>query len=241
MKKYRQVNNYFVSISGSINIYLRKQISHNLHKNILYLPNAIDYAKFEAVPKDLVGNTVQLINIGRFYHVKNHLYQIEVLKVLIDDYPEFNWQLLMLGEGPMRNTIEEKVNAYQLQENIALPGLVSTVEHLLMQSYIYLHSAFSEPFGLVIVEAMAASLPVVTLDGKGNRDFIRHGVNGYLFSQEILPEEFAKQVYALVTDKKLYHSIALEANKTAKEYDIYPYVTKLMAFYKAKIATANSL
>ena len=42
------------------------------------------------------------------------------------------------------------------------------------------------PFGLVLLEAMAAGLPVVSLDGKGNSDFIKNGINGYILEKKIL-------------------------------------------------------
>ena len=49
---------------------------------------------------------------------------------------------------------------------------------------IFIHPATYEPFGLVIIEAMAAGLPVISLDGKGNRDIIKHKVNGYIFQNQ---------------------------------------------------------
>ena len=51
------------------------------------------------------------------------------------------------------------------------------MEEYLENSNLYVHTAFSEAFGLVLIEAMTAGLPVIALDAKGNRDIIENGKN----------------------------------------------------------------
>ena len=96
----------------------------------------------------------------------------------------------------------------------------------------YLHSATFEPFGLTMMEAMASSLPIISIDGGGNKDFIHNDYNGYIFSQDTSPETFAKVIIDLVKDNGKYLKMAFAANETAKEYDIANYTKKLIQLYR---------
>ena len=79
-------------------------------------------------------------------------------------------------------------------------GNVKNVKEHLSESNIYLHTATYEPFGLVILEAMAAGLPVITLNGKGNKDFIEQGVNGFIHANQDV-ELFANNIIELFTKR----------------------------------------
>jgi glycosyltransferase involved in cell wall biosynthesis len=95
----------------------------------------------------------------------------------------------------------------------------------------YVHSATYEPFGLALIEAMAAGLPVITLDGGGNRDIIEQHKNGMmLFKQDA--HEFAQAIHSLAEDENQYRSISNNAIEFARNYDIKNYVDKLLDLYE---------
>jgi len=66
---------------------------------------------------------------------------------------------------------------------------------------------------------MAAGVPCVTLDGKGNRDLIEEGRNGFLFEDEDAPA-FADRIVELATDRQRYRTISAYAPTFARRYDI---------------------
>ena len=76
---------------------------------------------------------------------------------------------------------------------VTATGNVSNVAQYLWKGEVYIHSAKYEPFGLVLVEAMAAGLPVIALDAGGNRDIVEDGVNGYLLPKDTNPKVFAEK------------------------------------------------
>jgi len=78
---------------------------------------------------------------------------------------------------------------------------------------------------------MAAGLPVVTLDGKGNRDIIEQGKNGFMIYKQSA-ELFADKIIELIKNKELYQSMSAYAVEFAKKYDIKEYVDKLIDLYK---------
>jgi len=93
------------------------------------------------------------------------------------------------------------------------------------------HTATYEPLGLVLLEAMAAGVPVITLDGKGNRDIIINGENGYLIDMP-LPELFADKIQELWMDLEKYCAVSKNAIRFAEQYDIKIYTERLINLYK---------
>ena len=120
-----------------------------------------------------------------------------------------------------------------LQDNVLQHGNVNNVEEYLWQSDIYVHSAYYEPLGLVLLEAMAAGLPVVTLDGRGNRDLIVQGKNGYMVYEQNA-EQFADRILEIWNDQQKYMEMSAFAQEFARQYDIKEYVDKLMDIYNIK-------
>ena len=84
----------------------------------------------------------------------------------------------------------------ELESRIQFKGTVDNVQDYLNDSDIYVHSAIHESFGLVLLEAMAARLPVISIDGKGNRDVVLNGKNGYLINDQNV-EEFGEKTLVL--------------------------------------------
>lgn len=138
--------------------------------------------------------------------------------------------LIMLGDGPERPNIVEDISRHALELTTRAPGAVENVEEYLANAHVYVHTATYEPFGLVIAEALAAGLPVVALDGFGNRDLHKEGETGYLIEYESA-SSFAERIGKLASNKKLYESYTHTAREFAKVFDIAPYTEKLLGIY----------
>ena len=120
---------------------------------------------------------------------------------------------------------------YGLLPYLKMPGLVEDVERMYSINNIYVHSSLSEALGLTIIEAMAAGLPVVTLDGHGNRDLIVQGKNGYMVYEQN-SELFADRILEIWNDKQKYNEMSAFAQEFARQFDIKPYVDSLLDFYQ---------
>jgi glycosyltransferase involved in cell wall biosynthesis len=79
---------------------------------------------------------------------------------------------------------------------------------------------------------MAAGLPVIALDGKGNRDVNVEGKTGYLLPADASPEEFADKVISIVSNPELYKEMSVYARNFAAGFDIEAYTGKLLQEYK---------
>lgn len=220
--------NQFICISNDTYKYAKKVIPKKLKQNITLIPNAINYDKFFDIEKKN-NNEIQLINVGSFVSKKNQRFAIDILNVLKKE--NLNVSLTLIGDGDLKKELEEYVEELNLTKYIVFVGNVNHVEDYLKSSNIYLHTATYEPFGLVILEAMAAGLPVVSLDGKGNRDFMKNGENGFIFSDQN-PNVFALKIKELLKNQNLFDKISVNGQKTAERYNIKNYVSNLIKLYE---------
>jgi glycosyltransferase involved in cell wall biosynthesis len=115
---------------------------------------------------------------------------------------------------------------------VKLLGNVNDVAFYLKQSDIFIHPAIYEPFGLVLLEAMASGLPVISMDGGGNRDIVVDGKNGYLINSNDA-HLFFEKILHLLSNKNQYKIMSDFAQRFAKQYDIKKYINQLIEFYKS--------
>ena len=85
---------------------------------------------------------------------------------------------------------------------------------------------------------MSAGLPVISLDGKGNRDIVKHKENGYIFPTQN-SENFGDAIIELKENPSLYLQIVRAGHQFASEYDIEKYVNKLIDYYNLIIQTKD--
>lgn len=228
MKRYRKCDNQFIAISKDVQFYLNKNLPKSLVNNIHLLPNGFNYEDFFSDVKSNLSDPVRLINVGNFIPKKNQQFLLEVQQRLNRD--KINAELIFIGEGTTFQELKERSKTLGI-ENVKFLGKQDNIADLLKEATIYVHSALYEPFGLVILEAMAAGLPVVSLDGEGNRDVISDGENGFLVAQGDI-ETFVHRINELIENKELYNRIARSGQESAKKYDIRNYTDQLIQIYQ---------
>lgn len=223
-RKYK--NNNFIAISKDTYKYAKKRIRGN---KLFLLENGINlnnYFRYEAINKD----KIRLINIGSFVEKKNQTFILEIASYLKNQSVDF--EVLLLGDGPLKKEIINQVFEKKLQKEIKFLGIVENVNLYLNASNIYLHTAKYEPFGLVLLEAMAVELPVITLDGQGNKDLVKNNFNGYLIKKEN-PKIFSELIIEMFQNQTLYEKLSNNSKKFSRNYDISNYVKKLINIYNS--------
>lgn len=237
LNRYR-VNggSWFIAISRDVQTFFKRVLPGNLAA-ITLLPNAIKVNRFKnpGVEKQR-STTLRLVNVGSFVPKKNQVFLVEVMRLLQQD--GIDAHLTFLGDGATRVMIQEQAKALGVSERITFAGKVADVEAHLWQSDMYVHAALYEPFGLVLVEAMAAGLPVIAVDGRGNRDIIKQDVNGYIEPADVVT--FAARIKEVAADNAKYQRLVEQGLLTAQEYDIKTYVDRLLQLY-AKAVQAKKV
>lgn len=232
LKRYRaNGGNKFIAISKDAQQYFERVLPADLN-NVTLLYNAINLKRFTKPNNYAKQNSdaLQLVTVGSLVDKKNQTLLIDVVAELVKRGT--NVQLHILGNGPNKQKLQAKIDALNLAKHITLHGNVNKVEEYLWSSDVYIHGAYYEPFGLVLVEAMAAGLPVVSLDGRGNRDIITNDENGYIITEQDA-SVFADTILQLASDKELYNRIQQAGLHTAQQFDIVKYIDSLLDIYRS--------
>ncbi len=233
--RYKSCNNFFIAISKDTKKYFTNVLPPKLQGNMYLLYNAINFKQLNSLSWNRSLKSVNLINVGNFSIKKNQIFLVEVMRHLRSMKVEAN--LTFLGDGTELEKVQEAVNSYGLNNSVHFAGNVSNVSDYLKEANLYVHSAFYEPFGLVLLEAMAIGLPVVAIDGKGNRDIVFDDKNGYMVEADAAI--FAKKISSIFKDEARYTQLSENAKRFAAEYDINLYTDKLLKIYRDAVLKAS--
>lgn len=123
--------------------------------------------------------------VGRFSPEKNVMLMLRAFS-RIKAESAADWGLILVGNGPQRKEIEDYVSKHELK-NVTLPGFKEKNDLSLFYalSDVFVLPSISEPWGLVVNEALASELPVIVSNRCGCfPDIVRDGVNGFSFDPE---------------------------------------------------------
>ena len=126
-----------------------------------------------------------IVSVGRLVHRKGQDVLIEAMPAIIRDVPEAH--ILMIGEGPYRSYLENRVKALEIQERVTfigriqyadLPRYICAGDLFVMPSRSRLAGLEVEGLGIVYLEASACGLPVIAGDSGGAPDAVIEGQTG---------------------------------------------------------------
>lgn len=107
-------------------------------------------------------NSILIGHVGRFFPQKNHEFLIDIFNQFHKDYP--NSYLMLVGEGELKTSIQDKVKILGLEDYVIFTGLRSDVKELLQAMDVFLFPSLYEGLPVSIIEAQAAGLPCLISD-----------------------------------------------------------------------------
>ena len=106
------------------------------------------------------------------------------------------------GDGPQRAALESQIDTLAIRGQVTMHGAVEDVRAALSEMGVLVLPSSAEGFGLVLIEAMAAGVPVVATDVPGIRDVVKHEVNGLLVPVGA-PASLALAIDRIISDEEL--------------------------------------
>jgi len=200
---------------NSAHTYYDNQRSINVVPLGIKLANPVLAEKAEL---DLDPQQSILCTIGRLVRRKNIPELIDILARVNQETPA---TLVVMGDGPDASSIREYAIQSGLEKQVVLTGRVP--EHRKQQylhaSDLYVSASMHEGFGLVFLEGMQASLPIVCYNNGGQTDFLEDERTGYLIELGNM-QKFADRVNTLLQDSQKHTSISQYNKNKVSSYDI---------------------
>jgi glycosyltransferase involved in cell wall biosynthesis len=159
-----------------------------------------------------------VLGAGRLVESKNFALLIDVFGRVAARHPD--WDLVILGKGPLHEALRSQVAAAGLDARVFLPGLVGNLGDWYARSDLYVMTSRFEGFPNTLVEALAHGVPVVSFDcDTGPRDIIRHGTDGLL-----IPMNDAQALHdgldSVIGDEALRHKLARRAGEARERFSV---------------------
>ncbi len=205
---------------------LERQFKENFELlKIISIPPGINLKKVE-FEKEKQNN---LLYVGRVYKEKNANSIIKSLSLIKQG------RLILVGGGKELDEIKDYAKKLGVEKRIDFVGFVQNPEEFYFESKVFLFPSKYEPFGLTILEAFAAGLPVIAFrpDGKkiitASDEIIVDGKTGFLVKDE---KEMAEKIDLLLKDDKLREKMGKAARKVAEKYSWEKAAKEILKFAK---------
>jgi glycosyltransferase involved in cell wall biosynthesis len=228
-KRYVRTDSHFIAISKDVEQWFLTNLPSSLQKNVHLLPNGFNFNYYNQGSRiRKPEKCLRIVSVGNLVEKKNHKLLIDIAALLKSRKIDFTIDIF--GFGVLLDALKEECVRLNVANEVIFHGSVGNIHERLKQADIYVHPATYEPFGLVLLEAMANGLPIIAMDGQGNRELIQDGINGYMIWKNN-PELFAEKIIELVGSETKMQTMSEAAIKFSKEYSIEGYVSKLLDIY----------
>lgn len=229
-------------------IYKFFKTKYKYDRNIHIIPTGIDVTRFYKEKfKEEDTNKLReklgikkddfvILFVGRIAQEKNIKLLIDAQKEISKKYTKV--KLLLIGSGPDEEICKELINKYKIENDVIMTGKVPLDE---IPKYYQLATVFAtasktETQGLTVVEAMAASIPVVAALDDSFSEIVVNDLNGYLFKSK---KEYIKIMDELITHQNKLEYLGNQARISSEEYSDKYFAQRVLNVYKMAIKTSG--
>jgi len=177
-----------VGVSQTVtNTLNRRPLAKVLKHKGVYVSSAIDLNRFinksihiEDIKSDLniPENSLVIGTVGRLSEQKGYTYLIDAAPIVLREIP--NAHFLIIGNGELLSELQNQAKDLGISNNFTFTGGRTDIENLFHSMDLFVSSSLWEGLPAVIMESMAAGVPVVATNINGTRDLIENGRTGWL-------------------------------------------------------------
>ncbi|MCF8292690.1 MAG: N-acetyl-alpha-D-glucosaminyl L-malate synthase BshA [Chitinophagaceae bacterium] len=244
-KMYESVVTFSINESDAItavseNLKQETLSSFEIEKEIHVITNFVDIKRFSQSNKDhfrkmLAPNGEKILahvsNFRKVKRVEDVIYTFEKVRSAIP------CKLLMIGDGPERQTMEQLCRELGTCDDIRFLGKQDKLEEILSITDLFMLPSAYESFGLAALEAMACRVPVISSNAGGIPEINIHGVTGYLTDVGDI-ESMAKYSLELLRDETKLEQFKENALNQAQKFHINQIIPLYEALYEKVLAKA---
>ena len=191
---------------------------YNPRNEVLIIPLAYHQPEILSATRkdfDLANNTFYLITVGRLVKRKS----IETIIYALAGLKNKDIKLLILGDGPEKEFLSGLAVKEKIEDKIIFCGYVSAEDKYkyLSLSDAFILTSLHEGFGIVFMEAMYCSLPIICTNNGGQTDFLKDRQNALLLDVGDV-EACKNAIIELSKNKKLYKTLSLNNKEKIKDF-----------------------
>lgn len=227
-KTYEPVVTFSINESDAITAVsnnLREETYKSFHitREIEVIYNFVDVKRFSKKPIDAFRKVIAphgekiLVHASNFRSIKRVK---DIVRIFAETKKALPAKLLMIGDGPERPSTEELVKELGLHDDVRFVGKQEQIEEILLVSDLFLLTSEYESFGLAALEAMAASVPVISTNAGGVPEINIHGETGYLANVGDVAT-MSKFAIQLLSNEALLAKMKENAYQQALRFDIH--------------------
>ena len=208
------------------------------------VPNGVDLMPFrknvKPIEREYFGFTADDIVLnftGRLGPEKNIPFLLRSFAGVAQAYDHIG--LLIVGDGPERDNLEDRVNYMGIRDHVHFTGMVpyDQIPRYLAASDIFVTASVSEVHPLSVIEAMASGLPVIGIRSPGVGDIIVDGETGFLVISEELASFTAKMI-RMIVDHENRQRMGEKAREKSHLYAIERTTQMMISQYQKAIGRA---
>ena len=243
-KKLVNIETKIIAISDAVKNHIFNQIKEEDKLKVTRIYNGVDINEFnpQQLKKSILKNEYNLDEnkiiigvVGRFDEWKKFDLFVEAANILKRKYN--NLCFFIVGDAfdseqvEIKNKIKKIINNYNLNDDIILTGYRKDVNAIMNDFDIFVLTSDNEPFGRVLIEALALNLPVVSTNNGGAPEIIRDNENGVLVQVNNV-EEIVKGIEKIIMDDKLRNYMKKHNREYAEKYfSIESHVSLVQSLY----------
>ena len=202
-------------------------------KNVVHIYNPLTI-----MPKISDCTSKNVIAVGRLNYQKGFDYLIDTWNIVYKKHPD--WTLNIYGDGDKRKELQEQIDRLNLSKVVTLQGKTDHIADKYAESSIFVLSSRDEAFGLVITEAEACGLPIVTFAcPSAPAELVDDGMNGYVVNRVGDIETFASRISELIENDDLRKKQGIESVELAKKFNINMICEKWKHLYFSILAKVS--
>ncbi len=175
----------------------------------------------------LAENDFAYINVARFFPNKDHSTLLKAFAIVVKQMPEA--KLLLCGEGTLKEDLMKEAAALGLTNSVKFLGNRRDIPYVHRAIDVFVLSSIKEGLPIVLLEAMASGVPIVTTDVDGNPEAVLHNETGLVVPARN-PEALAKAMIELKNDPARRRSMGEKGRTRVKEHFTFE---KMVASYYA--------
>ena len=213
---------HIICQSKSMELDLKNSYGLPSHKlTVVYNPVDIDYINGQTNNVKRDAEKVTFLSVGRLAHQKGYDRILRALKSV----NTFDFEYLIVGQGPLRDDIEAQVKALGLENNVKLIGYTQNPYEYMTKADCLLLGSRYEGLPNVVLEAYACGTPVIAFDAPGGmNEIIYPGITGWLVADDDIDgySELIRSRIYLDLDKEAIIQIAqsgFNVKKIMREYE----------------------